>query len=373
MATFVRTEVLGTSYETSDRYTDLEARGCGASGVICSAYDRLIHEQVAVKKIGKPFEDGAFAKRTYREVHLLSKLKHDNLINLKDLFISPSEDLYLVTDFLMTDLHQLIQSRPLENQFVQFFTYQILRGLKYIHSAGVVHRDLKPSNILVNDNCDLKICDFGLAREHEHHMTGYVATRYYRAPEIMLTWQQYSYGVDMWSVGCILAEMIKGTPLFPGRNHIDQFATITQLLGNPPPQVVERIYSKNTLKFIESLPPRERIPLSSILNDSADREAINLLERMLHLDPYQRIPAADALSHPYVLSYHDAEDEPVADGELNWVPEEMELSIYEWKAKMYSEVIEFHRGACTSHVEDQLDANQGLTEFLRNDIMVDTY
>jgi p38 MAP kinase len=119
------------------------------------------------------------------------------------------------------------------------------RGLKYIHSAGVIHRDLKPSNILIDENCDLKICDFGLAREQDAQMTGYVTTRYYRAPEIMLTWQNYTYAVDTWSVGCILAEMILGKVLFPGRNHVHQFILITELLGKPSEEVMKRVYSKS--------------------------------------------------------------------------------------------------------------------------------
>lgn len=122
---------------------------------------------------------------------------------------------------------------------------QFQRGLKYLHSAGVIHRDLKPSNILVNENCDLKICDFGLARIQEPNMTGYVSTRYYRAPEIMLTWRKYNEKVDMWSAGCIFAELLLGEPLFPGTNHIDQFCVITDLLGNPPEEVINNITSEN--------------------------------------------------------------------------------------------------------------------------------
>jgi p38 MAP kinase len=117
--------------------------------------------------------------------------------------------------------------------------------LKYLHSAGVIHRDLKPGNILINDNCDLKICDFGLAREQDHQMTGYVTTRYYRAPEIMLTWQKYSYAVDIWSVGCILAEMLLGKTLFAGKDHVHQFTLITEILGKPPKEVMEKVYSKS--------------------------------------------------------------------------------------------------------------------------------
>lgn len=109
----------------------------------------------------------------------------------------------------------------------------------------MVHRDLKPGNILINENCDLKICDFGLARVQETQMTGYVSTRHYRAPEIMLTWRRYNEKVDIWSAGCIFAEMILGRPLFPGKNHIDQFCVITQLLGSPPDNVVARVTSQN--------------------------------------------------------------------------------------------------------------------------------
>ena len=105
------------------------------------------------------------------------------------------------------------------------------RGLKYVHSAGVVHRDLKPSNILVNENCDLKICDFGLARIQDPQMTGYVSTRYYRAPEIMLTWQKYDVSVDIWSTGCIFAEMLGGKPLFPGKDRA--YPAHLTLLGAP--------------------------------------------------------------------------------------------------------------------------------------------
>lgn len=123
------------------------------------------------------------------------------------------------------------------------------RGLKYVHSAGVVHRDLKPSNILINENCDLKICDFGLARVKESQMTGYISTRYYRAPEVMLTWRRYNEKVDIWSAGCIFAEMLLGRPLFPGKNHIDQFCVITQLLGSPPDNVISHITSPNVSDF----------------------------------------------------------------------------------------------------------------------------
>jgi p38 MAP kinase len=160
-----------------------------------------------------------------------------------------------------------------------------------VHSAGVVHRDLKPSNILVNENCDLKICDFGLARIQDPQMTGYVSTRYYRAPEIMLTWQKYDVAVDIWSTGCIFAEMLEGRPLFPGKDRecpfwgfvgfflltcwvdVHQFSIITELLGTPPDDVIATICSENTLRFVQSLPKRERVPFTQKFktNDPAGR------------------------------------------------------------------------------------------------------
>ncbi|CAG8225735.1 unnamed protein product [Penicillium salamii] len=374
MVSFVDTKVMGAAFEITNRYSDLQPIGCGSSGLICSARDSITNSQVAIKKIPSPFATPALAKRTYREVHLLSHLRHDNLINMRDIFISPSEDIYIVTECIMTDLHHLLKaaSKRLEGQFTQFFTYQMLRGLKYIHSAGIIHRDLKPGNILINDNCDLKICDFGLAREQDAQMTGYVATRYYRAPEIMLTWQKYTYAVDMWSVGCILAEMILGRPLFPGKDHVYQFTLITEILGKPSEEVMKRVFSSSTLNFVQSLPDTKPVGLASVLGDvdpqgkscsfwripprfcfllTSTPKALDLLEKMLKIDPYERITTADALKHPYVLTYQDSDDEPVCNKQLDWSLLDSELTADEWKSSMYSEVLDYHSGACDWQID----------------------
>ncbi|KIO06976.1 hypothetical protein M404DRAFT_998415 [Pisolithus tinctorius Marx 270] len=216
------------------------------------------------------------------------------------------------------------------------------RGLKYVHSAGVVHRDLKPSNILVNENCDLKICDFGLARIQDPQMTGYVSTRYYRAPEIMLTWQKYDVAVDIWSTGCIFAEMLEGKPLFPGKDHVNQFSIITELLGTPPDDVIETIASENTLRFVQSLPKRERVPFSQKLR-TTDKDALDLLEKMLVFDPRKRIDAATSLAHEYVAPYHDPTDEPVAAEQFDWSFNDADLPVETWKVMMYSEILDFHQ------------------------------
>ncbi|KAJ2770053.1 MAPK protein hog1 [Coemansia nantahalensis] len=340
MADFLKQTIFGTMFEVTTRYTGLQPVGMGAFGLVCSARDQLTGQSVAIKKILRPFSSSVLAKRTYREMKLLKHLRHENIISMSDMFISPLEDLYFVTELLGTDLHRLRQSRPLENQFIQYFLYQILRGLKYVHSAGVIHRDLKPSNIVIRENCDLKICDFGLARVQDSQMTGYVSTRYYRAPEIMLTWQRYDVAVDIWSAGCILAEMFEGTPLFPGKDHVDQFSIITELLGTPPDDVIQTIGSENTLRFVQTLPRRDPVPFSARF-PTIDPLAVDLLEKMLVFDPRRRITAADALAHPYLESYHDEADEPVSVSKFDWSFNDADLPVEEWKIMMYNEILDF--------------------------------
>nr|XP_015101914.1 mitogen-activated protein kinase 11 isoform X1 [Vicugna pacos]XP_031529487.1 mitogen-activated protein kinase 11 isoform X1 [Vicugna pacos] len=143
------------------------------------------------------------------------------------------------------DLNNIVKCQALSDEHVQFLVYQLLRGLKYIHSAGIIHRDLKPSNVAVNEDCELRILDFGLARQADEEMTGYVATRWYRAPEIMLNWMHYNQTVDIWSVGCIMAELLQGKALFPGNDYIDQLKRIMEVVGTPSPEVLAKISSEH--------------------------------------------------------------------------------------------------------------------------------
>jgi tRNA A-37 threonylcarbamoyl transferase component Bud32 len=221
------------------RYSLIRVAGSGAYGVVISSNDAKKKKDVAIKMVPKAFNDEIDAKRILREIKLLKHFKHENVVGIIDMMppnvrhLEDYHDIYMVTDLMETDLHRIIYSKQkLSMDHVQYFAYQMLRGLKYIHSADVIHRDLKPSNLLVNSNCDLKICDFGLARGiHQAHgdanagtmlLTEYVVTRWYRAPEIMLACHEYSKPVDIWSVGCIFAELIQRKPYFPGDDYIDQ-------------------------------------------------------------------------------------------------------------------------------------------------------
>lgn len=233
------------TFTVDRRYSMVRLIGSGAYGVVISASDANKDKNVAIKMVPKAFSDEIDAKRILREIKLLKHFQHENIVSLIDMMppnvahLEDFNDVYIVTDLMETDLHRIIYSKQkLSTDHVQYFIYQVLRGLKYIHSCKVLHRDLKPSNLLVNSNCDLKICDFGLARGVDFStedgraetmlLTEYVVTRWYRAPEIMLACHEYSYPIDVWSVGCIFAELILRKPLFPGDDYIDQVSCFKQ-------------------------------------------------------------------------------------------------------------------------------------------------
>merc|ERR1719498_1455907 len=240
--------------------------GSGAYGVVASFQDQQTGNKLAVKKITDAFHDLVDGKRILREIKLMRHFNHDNVICILDLYPPDSpdfDDIYIVQDLMETDLHRVIYSKQVLNEeHHQYFSYQILRGLLYMHSANVVHRDLKPSNILVNKNCDLKICDFGLARglgvdEEDATLTDYVVTRWYRAPEVVLLASEYTKSIDVWSVGCILCELIGRKPIFTGKDHLDQIKKILQVLGTPTEKDMAWLPGNGPArKFIEKQIPK---------------------------------------------------------------------------------------------------------------------
>ncbi|XP_074115717.1 mitogen-activated protein kinase p38b isoform X2 [Cotesia typhae] len=344
MPKFHKIEINKTEWEVPERYQMLTPVGSGAYGQVCSAVDTVSNQKVAIKKLARPFQSAVHAKRTYRELRMLKHMNHENVIGLLDVFhpstsLEDFQQLYLVTHLMGADLNNIVRTQKLSDDHVQFLVYQILRGLKYIHSAGIIHRDLKPSNIAVNEDCELKILDFGLARPTENEMTGYVATRWYRAPEIMLNWMHYNQTVDIWSVGCIMAELLTGRTLFPGTDHIHQLNLIMEVLGTPRDEFMLKISSESAKNYIQSLPPLKKKSFKEVFR-GANPLAINLLELMLELDAEKRITAEQALAHPYLAQYADPTDEPLS------LPydqsfEDMELPVEKWKELIYHEAVNF--------------------------------
>lgn len=261
---------------------------------------------------------------------------------------------YVVLDLMESDLHQIIHSaQTLTPEHTRYFLYQLLRGLKYVHSANVIHRDLKPSNLLVNENCELKIGDFGMARGLSSHpqesysfMTEYVATRWYRAPELLLSLNHYSLAIDLWSVGCIFAEMLGRKQLFPGKHYVHQLQLILSVLGTPPEGLISTIRADRVRSYVQSLPSRSAVPFAK-LYPQTEPEALDLLGAMLRFDPRERISVTQALEHPYLAKYHDPDDEPICVPAFDFEFDKLPMNKEQIKEAILMEIQDFHRNKKT--------------------------
>lgn len=345
---FAHFMVCGNLFEVDAKYNPIKPIGKGAYGIVCSARNADNDEKIAIKKIGNAFDNVIDARRVLREIKLLRHMSHENIIAIKDIMRPPNkdtfQDVYIVYELMDTDLHQIIRSsQPLSDDHCQYFIYQLLRGLKYIHSAGVLHRDLKPSNLLLNANCDLKICDFGLARTstEKEFMTEYVVTRWYRAPELLLSCSEYTTSIDVWSVGCIFAELLGRKPLFPGRDYVHQLDLITKVVGSPSEDDLNFINSEKARRYIRSLPHHDRVDLQKLFTNSGPL-AIDLIDKMLVFDPSKRITVEQALEHPYLASLHDLSDEPCASEPFEFEHEYDHMAEDMIREQVYNEALEMH-------------------------------
>lgn len=326
--------------------------GSGAYGRVAAFKDSLTGKLCAVKKITAAFDDLQDGKRILREVKLLRHFDHENIIRVFDMYPPESpdfEDIYIVTDLMDTDLHTVIYSRlKLEQDHYRFFGYQILRGLAYLHAADILHRDLKPQNLLVNNNCDLKICDFGLARVlnceegDTFGQTDYVVTRWYRAPEVVLLASGYTKAIDIWSVGCILCEMILRKPLFNGKDYRDQIKQILAVLGTPSEEELQwlpeggegRRYLKK-FDFVEKVSWEQALPQVS----EQTRDAV---QAMLHFDPGARIIVQEAMRLPYFENLYKMEDAEVVLAKIDWSFDDFRPTRSLLQKYIYDECASFH-------------------------------
>ncbi|KAL6220609.1 hypothetical protein ACLB2K_008365 [Fragaria x ananassa] len=344
-----------TLFEVDSKYVPIKPIGRGAYGVVCSSINRETNEKVAIKKINNVFENRIDALRTLRELKLLRNIQHENVIALKDVMMpthrTSFNDVYFVYELMDTDLHQIIKSsQPLSTDHCKYFLFQLLRGLKYLHSANILHRDLKPGNLLINANCDLKICDFGLARTsrgNDQFMTEYVVTRWYRAPELLLCCDNYGTSIDLWSVGCIFAEILGRKPIFPGTECLNQLKLIINVLGSQQEPDIMFIDNPKARKFIKSL-PYSRGTHFSRLYPQADPLAIDLLQRMLVFDPTKRITVSEALRHPYMSGLYDPRSNPIVHVPINLDIDES-LGEHMIREMMWNEMLHYHPEAASSN------------------------
>jgi serine/threonine protein kinase len=304
----------GISGDDISNYTKMEKLGEGTYGTVYRAKDNETGDIVALKKVKLHDEDEGIPSTTIREVSLLKTLEHPSIIKLlKVLLTEKGKKLFLVFEFADMDLHQYMRKfkalHPDNTRFrrnlIKSYTRQLLDGIGYCHKHSIIHRDLKPQNLLITLEGDLKIADFGLARQYAIPLPAYtheVVTLWYRAPEVLLGQKEYSLAVDIWSIGCIFAEISTFSPLFPGDCEIDQIFNIFRILGTPDESMWNGVTSLPDYKptYPKWKPRRltEAVPKLTYL----DPQGIDLISKMLVYDPADRISAAKALEHPYFAS-----------------------------------------------------------------------
>jgi len=346
--------VLDSNYEIQEQI------GSGAYGTVIAAKDLDEEEpeeaNVAIKKIDKIFEHRILAKRLLRELTILRLLQNENIISIKKVLYPETEkfsDIYIVYELMEADLTTLLSSdEALSPDHIRFFFYQILKGIKYLHDCNIIHRDLKPRNILINSDCQLKICDFGLSRplfqpvkEKKNLMTQYVTTRWYRSPEVLLSWERYDKSVDVWSAGCIFAELLTRKTLFPGDNINHQLELIFDLIGTPEVDEVKKIgQTENTRSYLLSIGHKQRKNFEEVFN-TYDKSAVDLLSKMLEFDPDKRISIESALKHPYFQNYQNVveeESKPPHISKFDFLFEEKDLSKEEIKSLILNEILLYY-------------------------------
>mmetsp|Transcript_71440 Transcript_71440/g.127448 ORF Transcript_71440/g.127448 Transcript_71440/m.127448 type:complete len:508 (-) Transcript_71440:32-1555(-) len=334
--------------------------GSGAYGDVLLCDNARDGSQVAVKCIRDFTRDPLFGKRIYREIRLLAAMKHQNVLKLVDIVPVPSpqfDDVYIVMPYMDLDLNRVIYSKmglALTEKHAQAFSCQILRGLKYLHSAGVVHRDLKPANILVNKDCTLRIADLGLARgrtSEEEVLTEYVVTRWYRSPELMLHPSGYFEAVDIWSVGCIHVELLNRRPLFPGDNNIDMLRRIAGVLGFSGDSDLAWLPStgserEGVLKLVETIGLSEAAAACEHrleqLVPEVEEQCVGFVRKLLTFNPALRISASDALAHQYLEHLSDPTGETTAREPFAWDFDNFEPTKQALQDRIYMECARFH-------------------------------
>ena len=282
-------------------YEKLEKLGEGTFGVVHKARHVETGEVVALKKMRLEGEDDGVPATALREISILREMKHQNIIELQHVFHT-DRSLYLAFEFCDSDLKQYMRSigNKLSAKEVQSYAWQLLNGLSWCHAHRIFHRDLKPQNLLINREGELKLADFGLARAFGIPVRSYtheVVTLWYRAPDVLMGSRKYSTPVDIWSIGCIFAEMCNGRPLFAGTSEADQLDSIFRHLGTPTEEIFPGVSELPEFKAqFPAYPPPDSLQR---LVPSMDPRGAELLHQMLAFDPQQRISARDAMSHPY--------------------------------------------------------------------------
>lgn len=294
-----------TGEQAEIKYTNCKVIGNGSFGVVFQARQLGVPknlEDIAIKKV---LQDKRFKNR---ELQIMRLVKHPNVVDLRAFFYSNGEKkdevyLNLVLEYVpetvyRTSRHYVKLKQPIPNLQIKLYMYQLLRSLAYIHSVGICHRDIKPQNLLLNPSTGiLKLCDFGSAKilvPGEPNVS-YICSRYYRAPELIFGATNYSTNIDIWSTGCVMAELMLGQPLFPGESGIDQLVEIIKVLGTP---TREQIKTMNPNYMEHKFPQIKPHPFSKVFRPRTSADMLDLVARLLEYTPTSRLSAIEAMCHP---------------------------------------------------------------------------
>lgn len=284
------------------RYLKESKLGEGTYGVVYKAKDTVTGRTIAEKIMKFDHEEDGIPPTTLREMSILRSVNHPNIVALLDVMIQPGT-LCLVTEYLEFDMRYLLcrtrSKGKMNKDLICSYSFQLLCGIFVLHTHRIIHRDIKPENILLNNGGLLKICDFGLSRYFTLPLRQYspeVVSQWYRAPELLFGDKFYELSIDIWSVGCIIAEMTQGIPLFVGDSDIDQLHKIFGVLGSPTPENFPKYQElgQDVTKF-QNYQAKD---LKTLLG-TEDDYLVDLIQKMLQYDPMKRITAQDALRHPY--------------------------------------------------------------------------
>jgi len=286
-----------------EKYLKIDKIGEGTYGVVYKAKNETNGDMVALKRIKLESEDEGLPATAIKEISLLKGLNHPNIVRLHEV-IHEEKKLTLVFEYLDLDLKKMMDEKKrkgdnLSSEAIKSFLFQLLQGIAFCHEQRVLHRDLKPQNLLINRKGELKLADFGLARSFGipvRSKSHEVVTLWYRAPDVLMGSTKYSSSIDIWSTGCIFAEMVTSKPLFPGKNNQDQLQQIFKVLGTP---------NEKDWPGMKSLPEFDpnwvAYPMLKLQTTvpGLDVDGYDLLNDMLQYDPAKRITAKDAIKHPY--------------------------------------------------------------------------
>ena len=297
-----------------NKYEILGIVGEGAYGIVYKCRNKYTNEIVAIKKF-KEIHDDIVKKTMKRELKVLQKLKHENIVEFKEAF-KKNNKLYLVFEYVEKNLLEVLEQFPngLDIKIIKHLIFQLCKAVDYLHKNNIIHRDIKPENLLISKDYKLKLCDFGFARnfscnsssynlnnnsENDLILTEYVATRWYRAPELLIDNGKYGPEVDYWAIGCLMGELIDGNPLFPGENELDQIHCIQKILGNFNKKFND-IFYKNPVFYGKSLLNVSKPQtLEKRYLGKMSKTGIDFLKGLLEIDPNKRLKSEMIFNHPY--------------------------------------------------------------------------